>query len=203
MDMLKKIPVTMTLIALNVLIFIVTEFSGGTDDLGFMLRAGAAYTPWILQDGQWYRLITAMFLHFGSAHLMNNMLVLFVLGLRMEPLLGKFRMLVVYLVGGLGGNLVSMLLERQQDTYAVSAGASGAVFALMGAMLFALIQGRGHVQDLNTRQVLVMAAFSVYLGFATEGTDNAAHLGGRLCGFILTALTDLPGSSHRTRFRPD
>ena len=71
---------------------------------------------------------------------------------------------------------------------AVSAGASGAVFALMGAMLYALLQGKGRVKDLSTTQILVMAAMSLYLGFASKGVDNIAHIGGMVCGFCLAVI---------------
>ncbi len=87
-----------------------------------MLQHGAAYTPFILEGGQYYRLFTSMFLHFGIQHLANNMLVLFVLGQRMERVFGGWKFLVLYLVGGIGGNLVSLYLDTVTQEYAVSAG---------------------------------------------------------------------------------
>ena len=66
--------------------------------------------------------------------------------------------------------------------------ASGAVFAVMGAMIYAVIRGRGHIEDLSARQVVIMAAFSLYFGFTSEGVDNAAHVGGLICGFLLAVL---------------
>ena len=185
METIKKRPVTVALMIINLIVFILVEVTGGSENIPHMLDWGAMYVPWVRQDGEWYRLFTCMFLHFGTRHLINNMLVLFVLGLRMEPLLGSVRMLILYLLGGIGGNLVSMLMELRTETFAVSAGASGAVFALMGAMIFALIRGRGRVQDLDARQVIVMALLSLYLGFASEGTANAAHVGGLASGFLL------------------
>ena len=92
-----------------------------------------------------------MFLHFGIYHIANNMLVLFVLGQRLEPVLGKVKFILVYLLGGLGGNIFSLLMETKKAEYAVSAGASGAVFAVMGAMLYVVIRSRGRIQDISVR----------------------------------------------------
>ena len=189
MQTLKQRPVTAALIIINIIVFVIVELTGGTQNIQHMVNCGAMYVPYIQQKGEWYRMFTCMFLHFGTMHLMNNMIVLFVLGIRMEPLLGTVRMLIIYLLGGLGGNGISMLHEQHTGSFAVAAGASGAVFALMGAMLFALIRGRGRVQDLGTRQVVIMVILSLYLGFVTQGTDNAAHLGGLVCGFVLAAAT--------------
>ena len=90
--------------------------------------------------------------------------------------------------GGMGGNLLCLFLELDSADFAVSAGASGAVFAVMGAMIYAVIRGRGHIEDLSARQVVIMAAFSLYFGFTSEGVDNAAHVGGLICGFLLAVL---------------
>ena len=136
-----------------------------------------------------------MFLHFGPQHLGNNMLVLFVLGGRLERTTGKLKYLLIYILGGMGGNLMCVFLELNNRDFAVSAGASGAVFAVMGAMIYAVIRGRGHIEDLSARQVVIMAAFSLYFGFTSEGVDNTAHVGGLICGFILAVLLYHP--SHR------
>ena len=84
----------------------------------------------------------------------------------------------------------SVTVDKGADSadFAVSAGASGAGFAGMGAMIYAVIRGRGHIEDLSARQVVIMAAFSLYFGFTSEGVDNAAHVGGLICGFLLAVL---------------
>lgn len=87
-----------------------------------------------------------------------------------------------------GGNLLCLFLELDSADFAVSASASGAVFAVMGAMIYAVIGGRGHIEDLSARQVVIMAAFSLYFGFTSEEVDNAAHVGGLICGFLLAVL---------------
>lgn len=192
MEEIKKEPVTVGLILLNMIVFLLTEITGGSQDTAHMLRCGAAYAPAIVEGGEFYRLFTCMFLHFGMSHLLNNMLILFVLGQRLEPVLGKIRMLMVYFLGGLGGNLVSLYVSLQEQDYAVSAGASGAVFAILGGMIYVLLRHRGRVQDLTIRRIMVVAVLSLYYGFSSAGVDNAAHVGGLLCGFILTLLVYHP-----------
>ena len=99
----------------------------------------------IIQGGEYYRLFTCMFLHFGIEHLLNNMLVLFVLGSRLEQVIGKIKFLLIYLIGGVLGNVISLLIELRTQDFAVSAGASGAVFAVMGAMIYIVIRNKGWV----------------------------------------------------------
>lgn len=188
MEEIKKEPVTVLLILLNTLIFLIVEFTGGSENGQHMLECGAAYAPLILEQGQWYRVFSSMFLHFGAPHLINNMLVLFVLGQRLEPAVGRLRFLLIYIAGGLGGNFISLFWDMRTGDYAVSAGASGAVFAVMGGMIYVIIRHRGRVADLTMKQMLIMAAFSLYFGFASEGVDNAAHAGGLLCGFLAAVI---------------
>ena len=188
MEEIKKEPVTVLFILLNILIFFIVDFTGGSENTVHMIECGAADTRLIVENGEIYRLFTCMFLHFGIHHIANNMLVLFVLGQRLEPVIGKFRFALIYLLGGLGGNILSVVMEIKRAEYSVSAGASGAVFAVMGAMVYVVIRHRGKIQDISVRQMLVMAVFSLYLGFAGKGVDNVAHVGGMICGFILTAI---------------
>ena len=202
MEELRKEPVTAGLILLNILVFLIVEFTGSSQNTMHMLDCGAAYTPMIIQGGEYYRLFTCMFLHFGIYHIANNMLVLFVLGQRLEPVVGKIKFILIYLLGGLGGNIFSFITEMKSADYAVSAGASGAVFAVMGAMLYVVIRNHGRIQDISVRQMMIMAGFSLYFGFTSTGVDNAAHVGGMVCGFILAAVLYHPGNfSGRTMWK--
>ena len=94
MEELRKEPVTAGLILLNILVFLIVEFTGSSQNTMHMLDCGAAFTPMIIQGGEYYRLFTCMFLHFGIEHLLNNMLVLFVLGSRLEQAIGKIKISV-------------------------------------------------------------------------------------------------------------
>ena len=111
MEEIRKEPVTVALILINVLIFIAVELTGTSQDAWHVLNYGAAYTPYIVEKGEVYRLFTSMFLHFGIEHLVNNMLVLFVLGSRLEQVIGKIRFVLIYLLGGIAGNILSLVLD--------------------------------------------------------------------------------------------
>ena len=100
----KKAYVNGLLIALNVLFFLYLELTGSSEDAYFMYTKGAMYAPAVLEDGEYYRLVTAMFMHFGIRHIMNNMLVLFLLGDNLERALGHIKYLIFYMLCGIGSN---------------------------------------------------------------------------------------------------
>ena len=105
----KKLPIcTIAIAAANVLIFLGLSFVGMTEDSAFMMEHGAMYVPYLMNGERYYTLITSMFLHFGFSHLMNNMVMLLVIGYSLEPEIGKIRFLIIYLGSGLMGNLVSV-----------------------------------------------------------------------------------------------
>lgn len=179
--------VNLTIVGINILVFVVLELVGNTQNTEFMLKCGAAYTPWIL-EGEWYRLITSMFLHFGLYHLLNNMALLLFLGDTLEELVGRWRYLVIYLGGGIIGNLLSLLWDCRTGFTAVSAGASGAVFAVIGGVFVILLKNRGRIEQMTASRLLFVIVLTIYHGFQSAGVDNAAHIGGVLGGALLTAL---------------
>lgn len=179
--------VNLLIVVANILVFIVLEIMGSTQDVMFMAAYGAAYTPDIL-DGSYYQLVTSMFLHFGIEHLVGNMLVLLFLGDVLERMVGKIKYILIYFIGGIGANLFSCYWEIRTDNYAVSAGASGAVFAVIGALLWVVIVNRGRVENISGQRLFLMAALSLYQGYTSVGVDNQAHLGGLLLGFGLSIL---------------
>ena len=185
----QKRPIcTMIIAGMNIAVFFVLSFRGMTEDAGFLLENGASYAPYILERGEYYRLFTSMFLHFGFEHLMNNMLMLLVIGWNLERELGKIRFLLIYLCSGLCGNVLSLWLDVHTGSYAVAAGASGAVFGIIGALLYVAIRNHGRVGNVTGRGLLFMAVMSLYYGFTSEGVDNFAHIGGLLSGFLLAVL---------------
>ena len=133
-------------------------------------------------------MFTSLFLHFGIAHLINNMLKLFVLGSTLESVIGKIKFLLLYLVAGLGGNVLSIWLSIQIGKYSVSAGASGAIFGIIGALLYIVIRNRGRVGTLTSKGMLFMIVISLYYGFTSAGIDNYAHIGGLITGVIMAIL---------------
>ena len=181
------------LIAANILYFVFLSLQGRTEyDMDMMLRFGAMYEPLVLEKHEYYRFLTACFMHFGIEHLVSNMLVLFVVGGNLERALGHVKYLLFYLLAGLGANVISFFWHLQTAEFVISAGASGAVFGVVGGLLFAIVRNRGRLEDLSLRQMLVMIVLSVYLGMSEGNVDNAAHIGGLVCGFLLAAVLYRP-----------
>ena len=183
----KKAYVNGLLIALNVLFFLYLEITGSSENVYFMYTKGAMSAPAVLEDGEYYRLLTAMFMHFGIRHIMNNMLVLFVLGDNLERALGHVKYLIFYLLCGIGSNWVSMM-AHSTDTMTVSAGASGTIFGVVGGLLYVVTANKGRLEDLSTRQLVIMIFFSLYLGYTSTGVDNTAHLSGLVIGIVLAII---------------
>lgn len=149
-----------------------------------MLEHGAMYPPLVLVQKEFYRLLTCIFLHFGIDHLMNNMVMLGAIGWNLEQEIGRLRFLAIYLISGIGGNLISLANDIHTQSMAVSAGASGAVFGLLGALVWVVLRNRGRVGRLTGRGMVFMVILSLYFGFTSAGVDNAAHIGGLVCGFL-------------------
>ncbi|GFI50687.1 rhomboid protease GluP [Lachnospiraceae bacterium] len=181
-------PCTILLAAMNVIVFIVLTSRGMTEDGAFLLEHGAMYVLNVTEQGEYYRLFTSMFLHFGFEHLMNNMVVLVLIGWNLEMEIGKVKYLIIYLISGLGGNLLSAWWEIQTADYAISAGASGAVFGLIGTLLYVAIRNHGRVGEISGRGIVFMIIVSLYYGFTSSGVDNMAHIGGLVTGFLLGVL---------------
>ena len=179
--------VCIALAAANVLMFLLCEFTGGSQNSQTLLRWGAEYTPLVL-EGQTWRLFTAMFLHVGIRHLLNNMLLLFVIGMTVEKHLRPLRFLILYLLGGLAGNVIATWYYVRTGQTVLSVGASGAVYAVIGAVVWMILRNRGRVEGLTLRQMLVMLGFSLYFGLTDASVANAAHLGGLAGGFLLCML---------------
>lgn len=180
--------VNRVIIVINVLVFLVLELLGDTNDAVFMFAHGAMFPAAVTQSQEWYRLFTCMFIHFGINHIGNNMFILFFLGDSLERAVGWWRYLLIYLLSGLGGSILSCWIMLTTGDYAVSGGASGAVFGVIGALIYVVIRNRGRLEDLTTKRLVFMAALSLYHGFTSVGVDNAAHLGGIVSGFILAVL---------------
>ena len=132
---MKKPVCTVILVMINVAVFLVLSLWGMTEDGGFMVEHGAMFVPYVTEYKEYYRIFTSMFLHFGSGHLMNNMIMLAAAGGPLEKEVGRAKFLAIYFVSGASGALLSMWADICIGEYAVSAGASGAIFGLIGAML--------------------------------------------------------------------
>jgi membrane associated rhomboid family serine protease len=188
----KGFAVTPLLLMANTLLFVVMVFKG----LGFitfstsgLVAFGAVYEP-ALAKGQWWRLVTGMFLHGGFMHLVMNMVSLYLAGLFLESTIGSKKFIVGYLLSGIIAGLVSLWWH---DKPVVAVGASGAIFGLYGILL-ALIIFKVFSAGMNKVLLVLLACtagYSLLMGFLSKGIDNSAHLGGLLTGF-LTGFFFLP-----------
>ena len=180
--------INLLIVAANLAVYLILETMGDTEDADFMLQHGASYTPYVVEQGKYYLLFTSMFLHFGLEHLFNNMLVLIFLGDVLEKKVGKWRYLLVYLGGGMIGNCVSVWMELRNGEFFVSAGASGAVFALIGALFSLVLKNKGKLDDISGKRLGFVILLSVFEGFTQMGVDNSAHIGGLLAGFLIATI---------------
>ncbi len=169
------------LIAINIVIFAVTVVQARSlsrnDSAGLFQQWGLL--PTAVADGAWWRLVTSGFLHFGPIHLAFNMIALWVIGRDLEQVLGRTRFLVVYLVSLLGGGLAVFLFS---DPDIPVAGASGAVFGLMGGLAVVLLRMR-----LSPGPALTIILLNVVISFVVPGISILGHLGGLVFGAAVTA----------------
>lgn len=187
----KRLPIcNMIFLVINVIVFLYTDLFAVFRDDG-IINAGALGWYAVMEEGEWYRLFTSMFLHMDGEHLFNNMLVLGYIGSCVELELGSRRYGILYLGSGILAGCTSMVYNMLQNDYVVSIGASGAVFGTVGAMLYLVLFHKGKRLQYSNRQIAFMALFSLYGGFASQGVDNAAHFGGFVAGFALAGLLTL------------
>ena len=186
-DPSRKPIVTWTLLGVNGIIWLAATAAGGTEDPDVLLDFGAMFGP-LIASGQYWRLFTAMFLHVGVLHLAFNGFALFIFGPLVEKAYGRLRFLTIYILAGLAGSVASYLANSIFDTIALAAGASGAIFGVLGALAAYFASQRrvfGMAAQRNLTGLLVLAAVNLVYGLATPGIDNWAHLGGFAGGFAL------------------
>jgi membrane associated rhomboid family serine protease len=184
--------VTKILIGVNVLVFLTTLVSRQAVPARLGLYSVSFFQgePIGVADGEWWRLLTAAFLHVSVFHLLLNMYALWILGQALEPVVGRWRFTALYFISALGGSAVSVLALPPGT---VSLGASGAVFGLFGA-LFVIMRRLG--RDLSG--LIAVLAINVVLIFVFAGIDWRAHLGGLATGSALAAAFAYAPRQHRT-----
>ncbi|MFD6637074.1 rhomboid family intramembrane serine protease [Micromonospora chalcea] len=206
--------VTKALIALNVLMMLVSIASARSGNavagggLGGLMGSGTPLTEWGsvlglarfpdghiggVADGEWYRLVTAMFLHFGVLHLLLNMWALWVLGRTLEAVLGPLRFLALYLLAGLGGNVAAYVFTAPNRT---TAGASTAVFGLFAA-IFVIMRRLGR----DTSAIVPILVINLIFTFTVPSISVAGHLGGLVAGAVVSLILAYAPRSRRTAFQ--
>ena len=180
--------VTILIVLADIAAYLVLSAHGATENALYMAQNGAMYPDFITFNHQFWRFFTAMFLHFGITHLANNMIILACMGSRLEKAAGHLKFAVIYLLSGIGGGVLSYFVMLATGDYAVSAGASGAIFGVIGGLLYIVIRQKGNVEGMTPQGVMIMLVLSLYFGFTTAGVDNWCHVGGLISGFVLTII---------------
>ncbi len=180
--------VTIGLIIVNIAIFFLMEILGDTESATFMLEHGGIYPPSILEEKEYWRFLSSMFLHYGFDHLLNNMVMLGASGRILESALGKVKYFLLYIIAGIGGGVLSCLQMVQSGDYAVSAGASGAIFGIVGALCWIVIVHRGKYETLTGKGLIFMIVLCLYYGVTAGNVDNWGHIGGLVAGFFICII---------------
>lgn len=177
---------TYIFLVIQIVVFLLMEFAGGTLNPEVLVAFGAKFNPFILA-GEWWRFITPIFIHIGMIHLLFNSLALYYLGTMVEGIYGKIRFLIIYLFAGFLGTVGSFVFN-----YNISAGASGAIFGLFGALLyFGIIHKRTFFRTMGVN-IIGLIVINLSLGFVAPGIDNAGHISGLIGGFLAAGIVHLP-----------
>lgn len=182
----RRALVTIALIGINVAVYFAELAIGGSTDgtNNWIYNHGALFanldlngSPAGVANGDWWRLITSAFLHYGPIHLALNMWGLYIGGIILEPIIGRWRFLLLYLVSGLSGSAGALYITPNSPTV----GASGAIFGVFGALL--LLERRGHIA--TGGQVMILVLFNLILTFSVSGISIGGHIGGLIAGIVL------------------
>lgn len=186
MKQVKYIPyITYALVTLNVLVFGVMQWRFGTTESSHALMTmGANFGPAVIVMNQWWRLITAGFIHIGIMHLVMNMFVLYYLGEELEQIIGHTRFLIVYLTAVLGGNLMTAMMSTS-----IAAGASTGIFGMFFAMVILgwLFPQNGYLRSRGMTFGLLIV-MNVVFDLLSSRVDNFGHIGGAIYGALMTLV---------------
>jgi rhomboid protease GluP len=180
-----RTPVTAALLAAILFVFVLELVSGAPRDPQVLVNMGAIMRGAFLQ-GDYWRLVAAMFLHGGFMHLALNMWALWQIGGIFETLFGSTRFLLTYFISGIAASIVSSILI---PAWTPGVGASGAIFGIIGALIISLRRSprwsRKEWSGALARQLLMWAGINIVIGFTMPGIDNGAHIGGFVAGLLL------------------
>lgn len=186
---------TFAFLIINAIIYMLVLMDGGVQNLDTLLRYGAKSNGLII-EGEWWRLITPVFLHLGSWHFMFNMIALYFLGTAVERIYGSTRFFLIYLLAGLSGSVASFAFTDN-----LSAGASGAIFGCFGALIvFGQHYPKLFFRTMG-RDILFFLGLNLALGFIVPNIDNYGHLGGLFGGYLAAAFVSLPQKKSRLFWR--
>ena len=175
--------ITYILIFINIVMFVLMYMLGnGSENTNTLIDFGANYIL-LTKAGEYYRLITSGFLHIGVIHLLLNMYSLYIVGTQVEYFYGKVKYIIIYLFSLIMGSLFTVALSSVNT---VSAGASGAIFGLLGSILYFGVKYRGYIGNSLVNQIVPVVILNLIIGFTTPGIGNAAHIGGLVGGYLIS-----------------
>ena len=190
----KRPIITYAIMAICAIMFLISFVIGkGSIDVSSLVKMGAN-APILTKNGEVYRLITCVFLHAGIIHLVCNMYSLFVIGPQVESFYGKVKYLFIFLVSGISGSVLSLAFA---DNYSISVGASGAIFGLLGAILYFGYHYRVYLGNSLKSQIIPVIILNLIIGFSLSGIDNFAHIGGLIGGVFASMAIGVPDKSSR------
>lgn len=188
----KKPIVTYSLIFICILVFILMYVLGNGSTDNYTLLVFGANVDTLTKNGDYYRLFTSMFLHIGILHLLCNMYSLYIIGKEVENVFGKVKYLIIYLFSGIAGSILSLAFNHNT----ICAGASGAIFGLLGALLYFGYYYRTYLGATLTRSIIPVIVLNLIIGFTSSGIDNAAHIGGLVGGILIAMAVGVPDKSN-------
>lgn len=179
----KKPTVTYLIILINLIVFgLMYVFGNGSENIDTLIKFGANYAP-LTKSGEYYRLITSAFLHIGVIHLLCNLYALYVIGPQIEQFFGRIKYILIYLFSAIMGSLFTLVLSGDSP---VSAGASGAIFGLFGAILYFGYTYRGYIGNAIISQIVPVVLLNLFIGLTSTNIGNAAHIGGLVGGYVMS-----------------
>lgn len=176
------------LIALNIMIWFYMELAGGTTNNNILIKFGAIHSINVLQYGEYWRIFTSMFIHIGATHLFYNCFSLYIFGTRIEKFMKRWQFIFLYIFSGLTGGIFSLAGAYYTQGLKIAAGASGAIYGLIGGLLAYTIKTRKQVGGLSSYTLLLMFIVGIIYGFVSRGVDNLAHIGGFIGGFLISLI---------------
>lgn len=183
---------TVALIFINIFMFIFMELQGDTYDPLYMRQWGAEDARLIVEQHEYYRMLISMFLHYGFPHLLGNMITLYFFGSVVERHLSLVKFMLFYVISGLAGSAASVLYYYYVvGGNHVAAGASGAIFGVIGMLVGMVCVSKGKLEGLSVRQVVLMSLLVLYTGVQDDSVDVMAHLGGFIMGLLLGVINRL------------
>lgn len=190
--------VTGALIVINCAVWVALELTGGSTDINNIMNFGAMYAPNIINQNEYWRLFTCNFIHIGASHLMFNMISLYIFGFRLEKYLTKLQYLTIYLLSGIVGATVSLLSDLILKNYAVSAGASGAIYGIIGSIIISSRLARKAIDGLNAYIMGIFFILGMAFSVVSPNVDASAHLGGFFGGMLITYILLIGSKSEAT-----